>query len=137
MAQIGEVFESAVVKRVDASLGLVLDLPATDGATPAVPAFAHISALTDTQIDKIGKVRSAASIQCHRHAHGGCINSNHAYVHLQCIKRRNCRLQWLSWPFHKLPSHVDWNMILFLDHHICSKARNHTSPQGTEACSKL
>ena len=54
-AQIGEIFERAVVKRVDASLGLVLSLPTANGA--ALPAFAHISALADTHIDKIGRVR--------------------------------------------------------------------------------
>lgn len=103
MAQIGEVFESAVVKRVDASLGLVLDLSAAGGTAPSVPAFAHISALTDTHIDKIGKVRSAASLQRHRHAHGSCICSSHAYVHMQSIKGRNCGLQWFPWQYHRSP----------------------------------
>lgn len=44
-----------MVKRVDDSLGLVLSLPTAEGA--ALPAFAHISALADARIDKIGKVR--------------------------------------------------------------------------------
>ena len=51
--------------RVDASLGLVLSLPTAHAA--AVPAFAHISALADTRIDKIGKVRAASlALSCAR-----------------------------------------------------------------------
>jgi len=54
---VGTVFEDAVVRRVDPGLGVVLRLPSSGDGDAAAPAagFAHISALSDTRIDKVEK----------------------------------------------------------------------------------
>ena len=54
-----QVFEEAVVKRVDEGLGLVCALPAGEGALPLAPGFAHVSALTEAKVEALGKVRAA------------------------------------------------------------------------------
>lgn len=57
--QVGTVVDNAVVERISADVGLTLSLPIGDSTTSPVPAFAHISALSDTRIEKINKVRFA------------------------------------------------------------------------------
>jgi hypothetical protein len=44
-----QVFDAAVVKRVDPALGLLLELPASPAPAPA---FAHVSNLSDERVDK-------------------------------------------------------------------------------------
>ena len=46
-----QIFESAVVRRVDEGLGLLCELPAEgQGALPLAPGYAHISNLADSKV---------------------------------------------------------------------------------------
>ena len=53
-------YQQAVVQRVLPGLGVVFRLPSSDGpaAAPLTAGFAHISALSDTRVDKVEKVRT-------------------------------------------------------------------------------
>ncbi len=45
------------MRRVDEGLGLLLELPAGEGAVPLTPGYAHISNLADDMVEEVGKVR--------------------------------------------------------------------------------
>ncbi|KAL4451480.1 hypothetical protein ABPG75_007142 [Micractinium tetrahymenae] len=52
---LGQVFEGAVVRRVDEGLGLLLELPAGEDALPLTPGYTHISNLADDKVEEVGK----------------------------------------------------------------------------------
>lgn len=68
---LGQVFEAAVVRRVDPGLGLMLELPAAaageggEGAAapglPLTPGYAHISAVADKKVDDLTQVGGAGA----------------------------------------------------------------------------
>ncbi len=49
----GDIFESAIVKRIDLGLGIMLTLPAPKGSKEDFQAYAHISNLSDKDINDI------------------------------------------------------------------------------------
>ena len=52
-----QVFEGAVVRRVDEGLGLLCELPAEGGgALPLAPGYAHISNLADAKVEDLSQV---------------------------------------------------------------------------------
>lgn len=52
-----QIFESAVVRRVDEGLGLLCELPAEgQGALPLAPGYAHISNLADSKVEDLSQV---------------------------------------------------------------------------------
>jgi hypothetical protein len=86
-----QVFEAACVRRVDPGLGLLCELPAGEagqagGGLPLTPGYAHISNLSDEQVDDLAKVGSgggtagtavvprgtAAACCCQRSSSGCC-----------------------------------------------------------------
>ena len=50
----GKIFEGAIVKRVDPGLGVMFNLPDEEEQDHFIPAYAHISNLSDTKVDDIG-----------------------------------------------------------------------------------
>lgn len=61
----GDVFESAIVTRVDPGLGIAIELPAPEGKDEGFKAYAHISNLSDTNIDDIGaRFKSGQVVKC-------------------------------------------------------------------------
>ena len=57
-----QVFEEAVVRRVDPALGLLCSLPPAPGGGALTPGYAHISALDDSKVEDLTKVSN--------HGHG-------------------------------------------------------------------
>ena len=51
-----QVFEDAVVRRVDPALGLLCSLPPAPGGAALTPGYAHISALDDAKVEDLAKV---------------------------------------------------------------------------------
>ncbi len=57
-----QVFEEAVVRRVDGALGLLCELPPpAPGGAALTPGYAHISALDDEKVESLDKVGRAFS----------------------------------------------------------------------------
>lgn len=65
-----QVFEGAVVRRVDHGLGLLLELPAGEGGAPLTPGYAHVSNLADDKVEEVGKVGRAGGAKAR--PVGGC-----------------------------------------------------------------
>lgn len=92
--QAGTVYEEAVVQRVLPDLGVVFRLPGGDGQAATLPAagFAHISALSDTRVDKIHKV--GAPLQPHAELYRSTAREPADVAQVCCIPFRHfkCRL---------------------------------------------
>lgn len=54
LPKLGKVYDAAVVRRIDPSVGLLLELPGKQGAPP-VAGFAHVSNISESQIKKLEK----------------------------------------------------------------------------------
>lgn len=59
---LAQVFEDAVVRRVDESLGLLCELPSSPGTAALTPGYAHISSVADDKVELLAKVCWASSV---------------------------------------------------------------------------
>ena len=101
-----QIFESAVVRRVDEGLGLLCELPAEgQGALPLAPGYAHISNLADSKVEDLSQVGgcSLARLGCIALAGQGRCVMPHACVALRngdAVEHTTRCAAWPHLPYH-------------------------------------
>lgn len=73
------------MRRVDEGLGLLLELPAPEGAPALAPGYAHISNLADERVPDLGRVRCAAVAGLFIRAR--CWRARGSWLHLRGERR--------------------------------------------------